>query len=86
MHLEIQVKEVVKFDNALENIISNRQNIKSEGIQIIFINDYDDVFCPVIEIDIAEASMESSTEKGMNKMKADLPRMRVNYFNPHISD
>jgi|NOAtaT_7_FD_contig_21_11059034_length_872_multi_3_in_0_out_0_2 hypothetical protein len=30
--------------------------------------------------------MESSTEKGMNKMKADLPRMRVNYFNPHISD
>jgi len=32
MHLEIQVKEVVKFENALENIISNRQNIKSEGI------------------------------------------------------
>ena len=53
--------EKIKFDNALENVISNRQMIKSEGLQIIFINDYDDVFCPVIDIDIPEAEMESVT-------------------------
>jgi hypothetical protein len=60
MRRALQVEQI-KFDNALENVISNRQTIKSEGLQIIFINDYDDVFCPVIDIDIPEAEMESVT-------------------------
>ena len=54
--------ENIKFENALDNVISQRQLIKSDGVQIIFINDYDDVFCPVIEIDIPEAEMESVTQ------------------------
>lgn len=60
MRRALQV-EKVKFENALDNIVNSQQMIKSEGIQIIFINDYDDVFCPVIEIDIPEAEMESVT-------------------------
>jgi hypothetical protein len=44
------------------------------------------VFCPVIEVDIPEADMESLTSQGIIEMKASLPKMRVNYFNPHIGD
>ena len=54
----------------------------------MFINDYDDVFCPIIDVDISDIVMKTvnPNDHGFNEMNVDIPKMRVFYFNPTFGD
>jgi len=69
-------------------VFSSTQTVQSRGLQILFINDYDDVFCPIIDIDIPEVEMKTvkPNEQGNNEMALDIPRLKVFYYNPTIGD
>jgi len=54
----------------------------------LFINDYDDVFCPILDVEIAEIEMKTvnPNDHGFNEMNVDIPKMTVYYFNPTFGD
>jgi hypothetical protein len=81
-------KEKVVFKSALQNVLASSQTVLSRGLQILFINDYDDVFCPILDVDIAEIEMktENPDDHGFNEMNVDIPKMTVYYFNPTFGD
>lgn len=81
-------KEKVVFKSALQNVLASSQTVLSRGLQILFINDYDDVFCPILDVDIAEIEMktENPNDQGFNEMNVDIPKMTVYYFNPTFGD
>lgn len=85
--LAVKIEKIV-FKSALQNILASSQTVLSRGLQILFINDYDDVFCPILDVEIAEIEMKTVNPKdqGFNEMNVDIPKMTVYYFNPTFGD
>lgn len=83
-----QHEEVVKkkYPNVMENLVSQDYIYKTKGMQIIFINDYDNVFCPVIDIEVPELEMISEIQNQTTITTISVNKFKVSYFNSAIGD
>eukprot|EP00347_Sterkiella_histriomuscorum_P018285 403346093 len=83
---EVQPQQRVEYKNCLENIFMQKSTIKSDGIQILFINDYDNAFCPILDIDIPNIQMETEQVCESSQTEIKLKKLRANYYNALLGD
>ena len=81
----------------MKNIYKQFFEMRSEGISIVrklikltyiqlFINDYDNVFCPVLDFDIPEFQMNSDQELTTTATEINLQKVKAQYFNALLGD
>ena len=85
---ESKVLSITKFHNCMDHIREKETIMSCGNISVLFINDFDKGFTPVLELEISNLEMSNKADFNdeNTEVEVQLPMLTANYFNLELGE
>ena len=71
----------------MDKVTESNYLYETGGISVLFINDYDNVFCPVLDLDVPGLVLtQEVVDEKQIFTKFSVAKLKIFYYNPKLGD